>query len=584
MNRLTRGLVVALAMLAAPAAFAPAASASIAPTVTLDQSAGTAAGSTVALGMDVKFAPTSSDSPKDLTVSLPAGLLANASIDGGACLEMNPTAPVAACQVGSGTVNAEVTELGVPLPVPVQGQVTFDLVAPPKPGDLAGVALFLTLLGSTSELGSPADVTVRPSSDPAGVGLNMAFSNIPDTYMGLSISVDELDATFSGLRMPASCPSTPANVTVSGNSYDDATTRSASAPLHVTACSSLPYAPRFSAAAAKDSTDGGVQVVTDIEQNAGEATSRTVALSLPSSVLTPNVEAVLSGGILCSDPTLASCKTIGSASATSPLYPKTLSGKTYLTGSFTAPAITIAFPAPFALTLSGTVNLAANTTTFKQLPDVPLTDLQVTLAGGPDAVFATTCTTPTGTASSTLTSQNGDRTITVPTRLTVSNYHQSTCAPPPGQGQPTGSGKSGSRATRPRLEAFLSGLRRGKPTLGLIVAAGTNAPKLRSLTIAPPAGLSFVRHRVHRRLRIEGVSIAHAKIRGLALRHGRLVVTLRSPALGVILKLGPKGLNESGKLRRNVRRRRIRSLKLSVVVRDATGKTTDLTARIKHLR
>jgi hypothetical protein len=78
------------------AVLAPAASAAISPTVALNQSVGTRAGSTVNLGMDVKFAPNpTSDSPKDMTLSLPPGLLANASIDGGACLNSSrPTRPV----------------------------------------------------------------------------------------------------------------------------------------------------------------------------------------------------------------------------------------------------------------------------------------------------------------------------------------------------------------------------------------------------------------------------------------------------------------------------------------------------------
>ena len=83
----------------------------------------TSAGSTANLGMDLKFAPTGSDSPKDPTVSLPAGLLANASIDGDACL--TSTAPVAACQVGSGTVKASETLLGIPVPVPLSLTVGF---------------------------------------------------------------------------------------------------------------------------------------------------------------------------------------------------------------------------------------------------------------------------------------------------------------------------------------------------------------------------------------------------------------------------------------------------------------------------
>src|SRR6059058_5477203 len=113
-RRVALGAVVAIA---AAAAVAPAASASITPSLTLDQSAGTAAGSTVDLGMDLKFAPSGSDSPKDLTLTLPSGLLANASIDGGACLRTST--PMAACQVGSGTVTAVPVVAGVPLPTPV---------------------------------------------------------------------------------------------------------------------------------------------------------------------------------------------------------------------------------------------------------------------------------------------------------------------------------------------------------------------------------------------------------------------------------------------------------------------------------
>jgi hypothetical protein len=574
-NRSVARVIAGLGVMLAAVAFAPVASASISPSMALSQST-TAAGASADIGIDVSFSPSSGDSPKDLTVVLPAGLLANAAIDGGACLSNTSTTPVAACQVGTGTVTA--AGLGI---LPITGTLAFDLVAPPKPGDLAGVAAFLTLLGNTSELGSPADVTVRPPGSADGVGLDMAFTDVPNTYDGLPISVDQLDTSFNGMRMPDSCPSTPASVTVSGDSYGDPTVRTATAPLTVTNCSALPYAPKFSVSATKDSSDGGVAVVTDITAQADEATSRNVALTLPPSVLTPNVEAVLSGGLLCSSATLSSCKPVGSASATSPLYPKTLTGTAYLTGTFTSPAITIAFPAPFALTLNGAVDLATNTTTFKQLPDIPLTDLKVALAGGPDAVFATTCNAPGGTASSTLTDQNGDRTVTVPAAFQIANYDAATCAPPPGQGSTPGSPSV--KPGRPKLEAALSGLARGKPTLGFLLTAGTHAPKLAAFAVALPAGLTFVRHSVHHRLRLEGVTISGANARSVVLKRGVLVVTLRQAAAGVTVKVTSKGIKESAALKRDVRRRRTKSVLLTVAVRDAKGEITDLTARITHL-
>jgi len=197
-----RRVLLGLAVGLTAAVLAPVASASVTPAVTLDQSGGTQAASTVPLGMNLSFSPSGSDSPKDLTIGMPPGLLADASVNGGACLK-SPT-PTAACQVGSGTVSA--TGLDV---LPVTGQVAFDLVAPPKPGDLAGLALMVTLLGQTSQLGSPGEIAVRPATDPAGFGLNISFANIPNTYDSLPIQVHSMSTTLSGLRMPASCPATP---------------------------------------------------------------------------------------------------------------------------------------------------------------------------------------------------------------------------------------------------------------------------------------------------------------------------------------------------------------------------------------
>jgi hypothetical protein len=326
--------------------------------------------------------------------------LANASIDGGACLTATPTA---ACQVGSGTIKASPVILGIPT-TPISLSVTFDLIAPPAGGDLAGLAI----MTSTGQLGSPGEITVQPSG-----ALDITFHNIPDTYaiagpVAVPIAVDEINSTFNGLRLPTRCPAGGAPFGVSADSYADATRKSASAPLQVTGCSSLPFSPLLSVRAVKDSGDNGVQLTTDVTQGAGQAASGTVGLGFPAAVVAPNAVAVINGGLLCADPTFASCKTIGSSDAKSPLYPKTLVGEVYLTGSLTAPAITVTFPPPFALTLNGAVSLASNTTTFTGVPDIPLSDLRVTLAGGPDAAFATTCATPSGDAIGSFKSQDGD--------------------------------------------------------------------------------------------------------------------------------------------------------------------------------
>ncbi len=400
------GLVVA----GACAALAPAAAASITPSLTLSQSSSNEhAGSTVNLPVDLKFAPSpATDSPKDLTLSLPPGLLANASIDGGACL--NTSTPIPACQVGTGTVTAAPILLGIAGPG-VSVSVSFDLVTPPSAADLAGLAIVAKnpVTGISAQLGSTGDIKVNSSG-----AVSIAFHNIPNSYalvttLAVPIAVDEINSTFQGLRLPTRCPSPGRALRdLGGLLCGSDTQKPASAPLTVTGCSTLPFSPLLSARAAKDSGDNGVTLTTDVTQTAGQATSRSVGLTFPSAVVAPNAAAVISGGLLCTDPSFASCKTIGTSTAKSPLYPKTLGGKVYLTGSLAAPAITVTFPPPFALTLNGKVNLATNTTTFTGVPDLPLSDLRVTLAGGPEAAFATTCATPSGNAVGSFVSQDGD--------------------------------------------------------------------------------------------------------------------------------------------------------------------------------
>ena len=81
--------------------------------------------------------------------------------------------------------------------------------------------------------------------------------------------------------------------------------------------------------------------------NADEAPSRNVRLDATTAECpAPNAAAVISNRLLCTDPTFVTCKPIGSASSTSPLYPQPLIGEDYLTGSLSAPAITIRFPLP----------------------------------------------------------------------------------------------------------------------------------------------------------------------------------------------------------------------------------------------
>jgi hypothetical protein len=570
-----RYVLTVIVVLAGMAALVQSASAAVSPTLSLDQSAGTAAGSTANLGLDLKFSPTGTDSPDHMTLSLPPGLLANASVDGGACLTMTDLDDTA-CQVGTGTVTA-IAEGVVPITTPV----TFDLVPPPAAGDLAGLAVN----SSGTQIGSTADIKVRPSGDPAGVGITITFV-LPNTLDGVPISLTEINSTFDGLRYPATCPATPQTVGVAVNSYGDQTVHSVSAPLSVTNCAAMLYSPKFSATATQDTGDRQVKLATNITQAADESPNNSVSLAFPVAVLQPNLNAI---GALCLNPAGGTCTPVGSATAASPLYPKPLTGNAYLTGTLaTGLTLTLVFPSPFPLTLTGKVDLAGNSTTFAGLPDIPLTDLNVTLDGGAHGLFKSNCGTPSGTATASLTDQNGDKKASAGTTVTVANCSASHGS---GSGSSGGSGGGGSTGTSgpggspsPRLsKTKVSGLRSGRVALSFTISEGKRLAKLNALTVELPSGLSFARHRVGKRLRVTGISLKGAKVRSITLSHGHLVITLRKPVRTATVQIKSLALKESAVLKARAKAKKLKSLRLIVIARNTKGKRATIHVQVKQL-
>ncbi|HEY1566701.1 MAG TPA: hypothetical protein VGF68_06765 [Solirubrobacteraceae bacterium] len=592
MRYIVSRLATAAAVIVGVLSLAPVAGASITPSLSLNQSAGHAAGSTANLGLDLKFTDTGTDSPHNLTINLPPGLLANASINGGSCIKTTNTSGTA-CEVGSGTVTATPNVLiGVPVPVPVPA--TFYLVPPPKAGDLAGLTVIGNVAGVNEQLGSTGDIRVRPTGDPQGVGVTIGLV-LPNTLPGLSlpgvtISVTEINSTFDKLRYPATCPSAPAQLTASVDSYDDTALHGLSAPLSVTGCSALPFSPGFKVSATQDSGDRQVKLATTVTQAANEAPSRSVSLAFPTATLAPNLASIQA---LCLNLASGTCQQVGSASATSPLYPATLTGKAYLTGSSSGLSLTLVFPSPFPLTLTGAVDLLHNAATFSGLPDIPLTNLGVSLNGGAQGLFLSTCATPSGTATATLTDQNGDKTAKVPAAFAVSGCPGVNGQPggggsgaggsgSPGTGGAGNNGSSSSGVTVGHTKLSrgrFSGLRSGHPALSFKVSVTRGAAKLRALTVTLPAGVSFIAHG-HRPTH---VTVRGAKVKSLSLSHGRLVISLARAVSALTVSIGRGGLGETRSLRTKVSKHRVRTLGLTIAAQNTKAQRTIVRARITDL-
>jgi hypothetical protein len=505
----------------------------------------------------------SSESLTSVAFLLPPGMFLAPGAVSNPCTTTQLTAnqcPVSS-EIGTGTG----TYLGVD-PVPI----TLYLMAAPSPSDEAGVGIVFSspLNGQLSAATGTGtiDMTTANSAPQQLLILRTlpTFFQIPGSSEqvgqldSLSLSLDGTSASNAPFtRMPTTCTTgtvyVVANSTQVNGSYDSAT-------VTPTGCTSLAFSPQLAVAARKDSGDAGTAVGAVLRQTGAQEAGKSFFVTFPSSlVVNPS-----SGTEACSSPTatFSNCTSIGSVSAIMPLFASPLTGSIYLTKSSSGVAqLTLAFPAPFAFDLVGSFGPTASSLSFG-LPDVPLTALGLFFGGGADSLYATACAPSSGTATSVLGDQNGDRTATPSSTFTIAGCSAANPAPTPTptvtQGRPTLSG------------VHFSGLTGRHPRLAFTMTAGSKAPALSTLTVTLPSGIGAGKHHVA----ITGGRLKSARVTG-----GKLVVTLKSPARRVGVTI--TSLTVTKGLARKIRRRATKTLRLTVAARDLDGTTTTRTATAK---
>lgn len=543
------GLVAGIAALAALPATAMAAG----ETLTVKPTS-TQAGAGTNVSATLHFA--SGDTPKTVVTSLAPGMLGN--------LNANPSCLVgqqltASCQIGTAsvTINAAPT-------TPFSGNL---YLVPPQGTDAVGIE-FVPGAGSPAALANQyIGVTINPAA-PGGQNLTTTFPN-----PGGGAQITDFTANFTTLngqeftRLPSSCSA--ATSTFNTTYYGTTPASSASGSFTPTGCNALTYAPKLSASITKDTGDSGAAMVLGITQGAAESASKSIVLQLPKG-LQPNVTADL--------PCLTGtgCK-IGTATATSPLIPNLAfaNGTVTLGGSATTPTIAISFPAPFAVTLTGTVSLTSNSVTFAAVPDVPLTSLTLNITGPATGgkAFNTNCAP--ANIGGTFTPQSGTAAVPVTSAIAFSN-----CAL-----KPTASGSTG-------------GLASGHPKLKFKVAHGKGAPNVTTVAIGLPGGLSFSRSAIvsHKTCTkpsqgkkkkcttttlIKGLGIAGGKAKSVAIKGGKLVITLKNAAANVTISIGGPLVSETKALQTKVKRHKTKTLTFGLKVTDAKHTATSLSLKLK---
>ncbi len=535
-SRVSRAALVATALMCAVPSLASAAQ-SLAVTSGSGFPAGGHPSYTTTINLD-----TSAGAPGKVTIALAPGALASVAANP-SCSKGAPQY-TSACQIGTGS--AAIIPLLPPL---ISLPLNAYLVPPPSSGDLVGIDLVPQPNVALVPVTHAGGQLVQTASGNVQVVLGLDLSSLGPTAGLLSQMSLTINGTLNGkpfTRMPTNC--SPGSSTLSIAYASKTETSTASPDFKPTGCASLPFSPTVTGTATEDANDQGAAVSTTVTQAADEAASSSTQLVLPSPMLAPNFNALS----LQNTPTA-----VGSATVVTSLLPTPLQGKVYLTGQPVAPTLTLRFPPPAVLTLVGKIDLANHAVSFPTIPDVPVTELTVSLfGGGPKALLNGACQSPTGTLQGAFTGQNG-KSATASKSVILSGCSGGSVVVGSGGGKGsggTGSGGTGSGGTksgktaRLRVSHFrVSGLARGKPVVSFTVTRGKNAPKFRWFTITLPGGLAFVGRRLN-----AGIHIGPAHT--LRLRGGRLTITLKHAVNSVKVRITVPALSESKQLKRHPKR------------------------------
>jgi hypothetical protein len=451
MRRLVLALVLLLAAPASAQAAFDVSSFSVSPS---SLQAGSHPDVAVAIGFS------GSEHVRDLTVSLPPGLVGNPNA-APRCAAAKFQSDACAANTRVGTTSVDSTLLGVP--TTAAGDV-YNLQ--PGAGEPARLGVIVRPPLGADKIFLITHVALRPSDG----GLDSVITGIPSTVSVLGIpqeiTITGMNLTLLGrpggasaepfMTMPTGCG--PATADLAATSANNTAVRKPAAPFTPTGCDKLPFQPQFSGTISTGRTPSLTTVITG---PAGNANTASAAVTLPKGV---SVALDVAKNMCTLDQQAAGpCPDIshvGTALADSPLLPP-LTGPVSLAqlpGQL-LPGIRVDVSGAVSLSLTGAATLGDNglRTQFSGIPDVPLQRFE--LAFDRNQAIATTtnvCRGPLPRMTAELTGHNGAAsTLRVP--LAVTGCHK------PIAGLRVHRGKLVLRVRAPRAGAALKTVRLSLP-------------------------------------------------------------------------------------------------------------------------
>lgn len=340
-------------------------------------------------GFVVQFGrPDQNQTLSKLQLHMPPGLIGrladfplcpNAQANAGTCSDDS--------LVGGVTVSAG----SGPAPLNVPGKV---FITEPRGADsIAGLSIVVPAIAGPYNLGTPvvrADIHVNPDTS-----LTVTSDPLPTILSGVQLRIKQVIVNLSRqgfMFNPTDCSPMKIEGTLTSDIGTDAAVAS---PFGVHGCADLPFKPQMTLGTVKPSKDGApTSLNVDMKQSPGEANMRVVDLTLPK-----QIGSKLDGALqhACSETDFAndacaSNSQVGTASATTPVLPQPLSGPVYFLAKPGGglPRLAIRLRGAITLDVIGdvTLNKAGRIVTeFPAIPDVPISDFQLSLAGGPNAAL-----------------------------------------------------------------------------------------------------------------------------------------------------------------------------------------------------
>lgn len=237
-------------------------------------------------------------------------------------------------------------------------------------------------------------------------------SGVPIRLRALTVTINRQGFE----RNPTSCGAGTIESTVTSTAGASATVPSKIQPEN---CGSLAFKPTFTASTSgKPSKANGASLVTTITQPAGQATIKSVVVTLPKQL--PSRLSTLNKACLAAtfEANPASCPAgskVGTATAVTPVLPGTMKGLAYFVshGGAAFPDLDLVLEGAngVRVILVGNTNIknGITTTTFATTPDVPVSSITVNLPLASNSALAAngSLCAPTLTMPTTITAQNG---------------------------------------------------------------------------------------------------------------------------------------------------------------------------------